>query len=388
MSIINCVKKFFWSVGLIVSAYYITPVEGLLRASPPASSLSVVTPSLAKTQPTSSIPNPIFSKILPVLKVQTQLTIRLPTYIPETDGSNSIYALMETATAKEYRILLAFTSNCTGGNACRLGSIFAQAITLKTPTLTGKVVSLANGITGYFTDAICGANCSDATLVWEQNYVRYAVAIKAGKVATLVKMANPVIAIAPILPQKAKLPPDAETKLISAAGIGQAKLGMTLGQLKRILGADTEFRVESPFMVDIDAIAVRQSGQVQYYILYDAGTTLGDTDQIQTLLTDNPKFRTAQGVGAGTSLKQAEAIYGSATLSYNTSNESREYVSFANEPQENISFRPVAVGQNFAGIYLSPLSPQREFNETKIFQSTAKIRLVGVVYLSPSCTNP
>ncbi|NJO73948.1 MAG: hypothetical protein HC833_09510 [Leptolyngbyaceae cyanobacterium RM1_406_9] len=49
--------------------------------------------------------------------------------------------------------------------------------------------------------------------------------------------------------------------LISSEGIGLAKLGITLGELKQSLGAETEFVVESPFMVDFDAIAVRQGGR-------------------------------------------------------------------------------------------------------------------------------
>lgn len=174
-----------------------------------------------------------------------------------------------------------------------------------------------------------------------------------------------------------------ETQTISSAGIGPARLGMTFGQLRQRLGPEAEFKVESPFVVDFDAIAVSQCGQVQYYILYPAGTTLADTNEIQILLTENPNFRTAQGVGSGTLLRQAKAVYGDVTLSYNTSNESREYVKFARQSQRNIHFRPVAVGQKFAGIY--PL-PEREYNETKIYHSDATIRSVEVACLPQICT--
>lgn len=161
---------------------------------------------------------------------------------------------------------------------------------------------------------------------------------------------------------------------ISAKGIGAAKLGMTFGQLKQVL-PDTKLKVESPFMVDFDAIALSQSGKVQYYILYPAGTKLADSDPIEMLLTDNPNFRTAKGVGAGTPLKQAEAVYGDATLFYNTSNESREYVKFASQPAQNLLFRSFAPNQQFAGIYSSPSG---EYNETKKFQEFAKIGSVLV----------
>lgn len=191
----NYFLKFFLLVGLLVSACQMTPVEDLSKTFPsPSAPSAAVTSTLAKTQPTQSLPHPIFRKILSELKGQTELPIRLPTYIPESDGPNPIYALLVTANASEYQIRLAFTADCTGGNACRLGSTFAEVIRPQSPVLTGKVIALANGITGYFTDATCGANCSDATLTWEQNSVRYTVAIKAGKVATLVKMANSAIA--------------------------------------------------------------------------------------------------------------------------------------------------------------------------------------------------
>lgn len=197
MSTINYFLKFFWLVGLL-SACQMTPVEDLSKSSSSLGSpRSAVTSASAKTQPTQSLPHPVFSKILPRLKVQTKLAIRLPAYIPESDGPNRLYAILETANALEYQILLAFTENCTGGNVCRLGSTSAEAITPKSPVLKGKAVALNNEITGYFTDATCGANCSDATLTWEQNSVRYTVAIKAGKVTTLVKMANSALPMEP-----------------------------------------------------------------------------------------------------------------------------------------------------------------------------------------------
>lgn len=173
-------------------------------------------------------------------------------------------------------------------------------------------------------------------------------------------------------------------KAISSEGIGPARLGMTLGKLKQVLGANSTFKVESPFMVDIDAIAVSQSGNLQYYILYPAGTTLNDADVITALLTDNSSYSTAQGVGPGTSIKQAASVYGEATLSYNTSNESREYVSFAAQPAQNIYFRTAAQA-GFSGVYPSPTA---EYNTTKTFQDTALIRSVEVRCLPQNCSKP
>ena len=175
-----------------------------------------------------------------------------------------------------------------------------------------------------------------------------------------------------------------EHQKISADGIGPAKVGMTLAQLKRVLGAQAEFTVKSSFMVDFDALAVSQSGKVQYYILYPAGRTLADTSAIEAVLTKNPDYRTTVGVGPGTPLKQAAAVYGKATLFYNTENESRELVKFAHQPARNISFRPVASGHQFAGVYSST---QSEFNKTTTYHDNASIDSV-LVTCQGHCTKP
>ncbi|MEG4310246.1 MULTISPECIES: hypothetical protein [unclassified Microcoleus] len=138
---------------------------------------------------------------------------------------------------------------------------------------------------------------------------------------------------------------------ISDRTIGAAKVGMTFGQLKKALGSTAQFKVESPFMVDFDSVAVSRSGKVQYRIIYAAGTKLKDTDVIELLMTENSNYKTVQGVGPGMTLKQAEAIYGKATLSYNVDNEMRENVVFAKQPTRNIMFVPKADGKQLGGVY-------------------------------------
>jgi hypothetical protein len=137
--------------------------------------------------------HPVFKSILPKLKQKTQIQILLPKFIPESDGENPIYAIIEAAAEQKYDILLGFSPDCSGGTACRLGILSAEAVTRKTPRLTGKPVSLVKGITGYFVDFTCGANCSDATLTWRQQGVQYVVGLKAGDRTSLIKMANSAI---------------------------------------------------------------------------------------------------------------------------------------------------------------------------------------------------
>ncbi len=192
--------------------------------------------------------------------------------------------------------------------------------------------------------------------------------------AVSVPTASPTLS--PTASQKLS-PPASKAFTISAEGIGPARVGMRLRELKKVLEGKAEFKVKSPFMVDFDAIAVSQSGKDQYYILYSAGTPLSDADVIEALVTDNPNYRTAQGIGPGTPIKQAEAVYGDATLSYNLLNESREYVNFSKQPSKGISFRTKGPqGQELAGIYPSS---KAELKSTKDFQKTASIAWVEVI---------
>lgn len=202
---------------------------------------------------------------------------------------------------------------------------------------------------------------------------------------TSVSNSSPSDPATPSSPNATNSPNAANSTLISSTGIGAAQLGMTLGALKDTLGSDAEFTVESPFIVDFDAIAVHKDGKVLYYILYLAGANFGDEDVIQGLLTENPQFKTAEGVGAGTTLADAEAAYGKATLSYNTQNESREYARFEKQPANNLSFATGNGNQNLAGIYSSPTG---EYNETKEYRPDATIQSVLVVCLNETCAPP
>ena len=162
---------------------------------------------------------------------------------------------------------------------------------------------------------------------------------------------------------------------ISDRTIGAAKVGMTFGELKKALGSTALFKVQSPFRVDFDAVAVSQSGKVQYRIIYAAGTKLKDADVIELLMTDNSSYKTVQGVGPGMTLKQAEAIYGKATLSYHLENEMREGVVFAKQPTRNIMFVPQAEGKQFAGVYGAG---QGGFFQTNKYHPNAVIKYVMV----------
>ncbi len=325
---------------------------------------------------TKLTPHKIFQPILSKIQNQSKIPIFLPSYIPESDHPN-LLAILEQADSSAYKIMLAFDESCTGGTACRLGSISGKSIN-RNYQPNGEEVLLADNITGYFSDASCGANCSDSTLVWINDLNLYQVSLKAGKQDNLVKMANSAIAnpLKDINNTTGSSPTQKEAFTISASGIGVAKLGMTFGELKQKLSQNTEYQIKSPFMVDLDAVAVIQSGEVQYYILYLAESNFTDNSPLEILMTENPSYLTKEGVGVGTKIKQAETIYGNAKLYYNTFNESREYIRFDNQPAPNVYFRPTFSDSGFAGIYPSS---NAEYNETEEFHDDATIKLIQVI---------
>ncbi|HEY9816144.1 MAG TPA: hypothetical protein V6D20_10165 [Candidatus Obscuribacterales bacterium] len=172
--------------------------------------------------------------------------------------------------------------------------------------------------------------------------------------------------------------------LISDSGIGTAQLGMTLAEFRETLTADQELTPVANIMVDFDAIAVTQAGEIQYYILHLSGAPFTDADVIQGLKTENPAYQTQEGIGVGSTITQAEAIYGDATLAYNLENEGREYVRFADFPANNILFGTGTYGAQTAGIYADPSG---SYHETQVFRDDAVLESILLVCLSADCTN-
>ena len=171
--------------------------------------------------------------------------------------------------------------------------------------------------------------------------------------------------------------PEVKYGLITDKCIGSACLGMTFGQLKAKLGNKVKYKA-GQFMVDIDAVRVIQDGKVQYEICYGAGEKLRDKDKITCLSTTNSYYRTKEGVGPGTSLIQAQKIYGRATVSNRADNESREVLTFSKLPSgyQRIWFRPESKSSHdFAGIYADW---GKEYNQTNRFKPDAYIRQVMI----------
>lgn len=183
---------------------------------------------------------------------------------------------------------------------------------------------------------------------------------------------------APVDTRAAAAPAEAPTPagpVIRPDGIGAARRGMTVGELRRALSPGTVLGPVAPFMVDIDAAPVVAGADTLYRVLFPGLDSIDDSLPLELLATENPAARTPEGVGPGTTLAEAAAIYGPATLSYSVHDESREYAAFASQP-EGLRFRvrPASGDAFFAGAYAAP----GEYATTTTYDPTAVIWMVMV----------
>lgn len=186
----------------------------------------------------------------------------------------------------------------------------------------------------------------------------------------------------------------ASEMMISTKGIGKAKLGMTLQQLQEVSGENVDFEIIPSFLTGVDAIAVSEKGMMQYYILYELDDDLDSNADIsyenrviKTLMTNNNQYQTELGVAVGTSIQEAEEVYGNAVLAYNAEGESEEYITFGNKNPDNIKFRAsrfklISDGSGFSGIY--PEYPGVSYTTDK-YRDDAVIAEIQVSCNSDEC---
>jgi hypothetical protein len=157
-------------------------------------SLALLAPSLVCAMPVPA-PDAVFSPILPKLKA-TKVPVLLPADTNrkgELGMPDSDHARIENVSSSRYEIVLEVGPDCQGATACYIGTISGEKISPKLAQLKGKKIKLGQGQTAYFTDATCGANCSDSSIVWDQGGVRYYIGMKGEKLDILKRVADSVV---------------------------------------------------------------------------------------------------------------------------------------------------------------------------------------------------
>ena len=169
----------------LLSACQINPLDNLSQTNSAEDDESI--PNIENLNLSS---NSVFQDILPELEQKTEITPSLPTYLPEYQSDPPLHAILADVSESQYQIVLGYTPDCTGQNSCRLGNIEATAIDSEIALQGEKTITLDDGTKAYFTDARCDTYSTDSTLSWKQNSVIHIVGIKAGKIETLIKIAE------------------------------------------------------------------------------------------------------------------------------------------------------------------------------------------------------
>ncbi len=172
---------------------------------------------------------------------------------------------------------------------------------------------------------------------------------------------------------------------IADGGIGAAKVGMTLAELKKNLKNSARFETQTDFTPGYNAVAVKQQGKVQFYIPYPKKQKVTDNDQIKILVTDNPIYKTPEGIAPGMSIKKAADVYGEARLGYDPKSSVAEIAIFARQPGELLFFTSGGEGNGRAGIYPAKQSKEQQGFITNKYGNSGRIKRITVVCPESIC---
>jgi hypothetical protein len=185
----------------------------------------------------------------------------------------------------------------------------------------------------------------------------------------------------PIPPPSSTAPAADAERVIRPDGIGRATAGITFGELRARLAPDQRLGDRVPFMVDFGALPIISGADTLYHVLVETGEEAADEAPVRLVATVNPSMRTAEGIGPGSTLAEAAAVYGPATLSYNVNDESREYARFAGYDHETVLFRALPASQTSSGV--GRYETKGEYNETTSYDPDGFIGIVLVNLSTP-----
>lgn len=164
-----------------------------------------------------------------------------------------------------------------------------------------------------------------------------------------------------------------EATLITPTSMGEANTCLTLEEIQHNLStvSTTIVDQENGRLVGAGGVLFLDAdGELAIY-----APVYGEVrpeDKLRSFITSHPNYQTAEGVGPGTLIEEAERLYGPASLSYHWEAESREFVTFENGP-ENISFRTDSF--EAAGVYPPQEGP---YFQTESYREGATIQSVWI----------
>ena len=126
----------------------------------------------------------------------------LPPDFPVSDDLPAVVPYVFNAGQKLLEVSLDYGVECQGAGACHYGSFMVSSVDGGVPVGTqyfpldinqARVVSLPIGISGYFVESLCGANCSDAQVFWVSGGYQYMLGLKGAAEADVVALASSAI---------------------------------------------------------------------------------------------------------------------------------------------------------------------------------------------------
>jgi hypothetical protein len=127
----------------------------------------------------------------------------LPPEFPSLEGQPAIVPYVISAVDGEVNFSLDYGNECMGTGYCHYGVYTGMQTASPVPVGTSlypfesdraEQVMLEKGITGYFVDAVCGANCNDSQVWWVYGGYQYSIGLKAGPRDLVIALANAAIA--------------------------------------------------------------------------------------------------------------------------------------------------------------------------------------------------
>ncbi len=123
------------------------------------------------TGPNPPSPHPVFDPILDELRERSELPIRLPSRLALPEPSDSGFvptAVLVDVGPDRYRVDLEFGEDCNGAGVCHIGSYWAGTPSDTSLAPSNTPVPLPDGLSGYYAEPTCGANCSDGIVSWSE----------------------------------------------------------------------------------------------------------------------------------------------------------------------------------------------------------------------------
>jgi hypothetical protein len=153
--------------------------------------LRPVVAQMASPSPAPTI-NPLFASLLPTLKGETNVPVRLPASVPGLGPSVPLYANISFANQQSYIVNFQSAPNCNFAEACTAGSIDSLPVSSSIDlSIFSKyqTITLSNGDTAYVGQP-SGFRRS-TTIVWDESGQEYSIELEVVTFPTdLITMAN------------------------------------------------------------------------------------------------------------------------------------------------------------------------------------------------------